>query len=288
MLNTLFIRHHVLRAEEGIEGASGGAPAEGNTNPATGTEGGQEGNAEGNPGTGTEGAGDGNRPGAGEQQNEGNPGDTIPEYSPEAAAKLDAQYDFNEPQGTEGGQEGGEQKTEGGEEYTVTFPEGFGGEEAEAFGSILAPIAKGSGLDGTAYGKLFADSYAAIETARQKSAWENRFRQDAELKRDWGSDYESNMKTARGHIAFLKEKAGLTDDDLAVFKSPKGMRALYAMATAQGEKPAAGLATGQASEKSWADAVLKDPNHPDRGALFNTSDPRYREVNARFRRAHGC
>lgn len=283
MLNILFNRNYVLRAEEGDEGTSGGGfPAEGSNTPTTDNEGGQESNTESTPGTGTEGG----HPGADETQTGNLPNTPIPEYTPEEAAKLDAQYEFNEPRSTEGS----EQKTEvTTEEYTVTFPEAFADSpEAAAFGSILAPIAKGSGLDGASYGKLFADSYAAIEAARQKSMWENRFRQDAELKRDWGSEYESNMKTARGHIAFLKEKAGLTDDDLAVFKSPKGMRALYAMATAHGEKPAAGLSNSQASEKSWADAVLKDPNHPDRDALFNTTDPRYREVNARFRRAHGC
>lgn len=290
MINTLFTRHYVLLAPEGSEGTSGGGSAtESRSTTATGDSGNTPATSSEEAGENTaESTGDGHPP-TGETQTVGTPGDNIPEYTPEAAAKLEAQYTLNEPQNTESGTNGSEPKTdESTEEYTVTFPEAFTAPEAAAFGTILAPIARESGLDGTAYGKLFADSYAAIEAARRKSVWEHRFRQDAELKRDWGSDYESNMKTARGHIAFLKQKAGLTDDDLACFQSPKGMRALYAMATAHGEKPAAGLTTSNAAEKSWADAVLKDPNHPDRNALFNTSDPRYKEINARFRRAHGC
>lgn len=291
MLNALFPQYYVLRAEESGEGVPGDSSPASESSAATGTE--AEGSSEIPPAAGAEGTGkssDGVQSGSGATQSGGDPVNNIPEYTPEAAAKLDAQYDFNEPQNPEDGAKGSEQKSEDREqEYAVTFPEEFAeAPEATAFGAILAPIAKESGLDGAAYGKLFAASYAAIESARQKSEWENRFRQDAELKRDWGSDYEANMKMARGHIAFLKEKAGLTEADLAVFKSPKGMRALYAMAAAHGEKPAAGLSTSQASEKSWADSVLKDPSHPDRNALFDTSDPRYKEINARFRRAHGC
>ncbi len=295
MINTLFTRHYVLLAPESSEGTSGGGSPVTESSSTTAT-GGTEGGTGNTPGSDTEGTGEnttesteGGQPSTSETQTVDTPGDNIPEYTPEAAAKLEAQYTLNEPQDTESGTNGSEPKTdESTEEYTIAFPEAFTSPESAAFGTILAPIARESGLDGTAYGKLFADSYAAIEAARQKSVWEHRFRQDAELKRDWGSNYESNMKTARGHIAFLKQKAGLTDDDLACFQSPKGMRALYAMATAHGEKPAAGLTTGNATEKSWADAVLKDPNHPDRNALFNTSDPRYKEINARFRRAHGC
>lgn len=140
-------------------------------------------------------------------------------------------------------------------------------------------------MDGEAFGKLFADSYAAIEAARERAEWQNRFLQDAELKKDWGADYEANMATARSHIDFLKEKAGLSEDDLAVFSSPKGMRALFAMASVHKAPPAAGLAASQ-TEKSWADAVMK-PGHPDYEAFTNPLNPRYKEVNQRWLRAHG-
>ena len=158
--------------------------------------------------------------------------------------------------------------------------------EVQAFNTILAPIAKQSGIDGTSFGKLFADAYTAITEAQQRAEWQNRYQQDTDLKKDWGADYEANMATARSHITFLKERAGLTDDDLAVFASPKGMRALYAMATAHATPPAAGLDMNTISEQTWAKSVMS-PDHPDHDAFTNPMNPRYKEINNRWLRANG-
>lgn len=218
----------------------------------------------------------------------------IPEYTPEAAAALDAAYALSEPAPDTSAQVDSPPETSpdpaadpAQQDYTISFPETFAqNAEAQAFNTILAPIAKQSGIDGTAFGKLFADSYAAIETARQQAEWRNRFQQDLDLKKDWGSDYEANMTTARGHIEFLKQKAGLTDADLAVFSSPKGMRALYAMATVHASPVAAGLDMGTITEQTWAKAVMQ-PGHADHDAFTNPLNPRYKEVNQRWLRANG-
>lgn len=216
------------------------------------------------------------------------PGIQIPEYSPEAAAALDAAYSITGATASEPAPNGQQPANpDSSSDYTITFPENFTQDsEAAAFNTILAPIARQSGIDGTAFGKLFADSYAAIESARQQAEWRNRFQQDADLKRDWGADYEANMLTARGHIEFLKQKAGLTDEDLAVFSSPKGMRALYAMAKSITSPHAAGLTGPTESDVSWAAAVMK-PGHADYEAFTNPLNPRYKEVNRRWLRAHG-
>lgn len=216
----------------------------------------------------------------------------IPEYTAEAAAALDAAYALSAPSVDENADpaqnsQSAIDNSQSSDDYTLTFPDTFAERpEAQAFSTILAPIAKESGIDGTAFGKLFADAYTAITDAQQRAEWQNRFQQDSDLKKDWGADYEANMSTARSHIAFLKERAGLTDDDLAVFASPKGMRALYAMATAHAAPPAAGLDTGTITEQTWARAVMQ-PDHADHDAFVNPMNPRYKEVNHRWLRANG-
>lgn len=217
----------------------------------------------------------------------------IPEYSKEAADALNAAYSLTEPAEPQSGlatpqSEDATAPDNGGQpDYTLTFPDTFAEHpEAAAFNTILAPIAKQSGIDGTAFGKLFADAYTAITDAQNRAEWQNRFQQDAALKKDWGADYEANMTTARSHIAFLKERAGLSDDDLAVFASPKGMRALYAMATAHATPPAAGLDANTITEQTWAKAVMQ-PDHADHDAFVNPMNPRYKEVNQRWLRANG-
>ncbi len=213
----------------------------------------------------------------------------MPEYTPQAFAELNAAYALGAPAEPNETEQAAEQRehTEAGADYTLTFPDSFADHpEAAAFNSILAPIAQQSGMDGEQFGKVFADAYTAITHAQQRAEWQNRFQQDVDLKKDWGADYETNMATARSHISFLKERAGLTDDDLAVFASPKGMRALYAMATAHATPPAAGLDTNSISDQTWAKAVMT-PDHPDHDAFTNPMHPRYKEINQRWLRANG-
>lgn len=217
----------------------------------------------------------------------------IPEYSKEAADALNAAYSLTEPAEPQSGlatpqSEDATAPDNGGQpDYTLTFPDTFAEHpEAAAYNTILAPIAQQSGIDGEAFGKLFAESYTAIENARQQAEWKNRLQQDTELKKDWGADYEANMRTARGLIQFLKDRAGLTDSDLTVFASPKGMRALYAMATAHAAPPAAGLEQNAITEKSWAQSIMQ-PDHPDHAAFVDPLNPRYREINQRWLRANG-
>ena len=215
-------------------------------------------------------------------------GTQIPEYTPDAAAALDAAYSITAPEtNQEQPQNTPAPAGDNPSDYAITFPENFiQDSEAQTFNTILAPIAKQSGISGEAFGKLFADSYAAIETARQQAEWRNRFQQDIDLKKDWGADYEANMNTARGHIEFLKQKAGLSESDLAVFSSPKGMRALYAMATSVSTPPAAGLSSTAETDANWAKAIMNS-SHPDHEAFTNPMHPRYKETNKRWLKANG-
>lgn len=128
MLNTLFIRHHVLRAAEG-EGTPGGAPAS-ETNPGEGTPG--EGKKEG------------------EQTNEGTPGEGTP-------------GDSTSKEGDPGeGKKEGETETE----YTLSFSESFTPDEH--FTKIATPIFKESGLDGAAGGKIVEGVMLALIDSQNK------------------------------------------------------------------------------------------------------------------------
>lgn len=83
----------------------------------------------------------------------------IPEYTPEAAAALDAAYALSEPAPDTSAQVDSPPETSpdssadpAQQDYTISFPETFAqNAEAQAFNTILAPIAKQSGIDGSTY-----------------------------------------------------------------------------------------------------------------------------------------
>lgn len=166
--------------------------------------------------------------------------------------------------------------------YTVEYPEGFPVDDT--FASIVTPIAKDSGLDGKTFGGLTAKVLQAVNDAE----YANMVKTDAELKKDWGSEYDTNMRLARSTAQKLMRQSGLTEPDLAVLQCPKGMRLLYAISQMTGEKPAAGTTPPSAAESSWAKDVMSNPNHPDYKDFRDPSSPRWRELNIRYNRATGA
>lgn len=202
----------------------------------------------------------------------------------DVAAAMAKAYAITEPEpeaeAEAGAEAGGEQK-EGEEEYQLSYPENWNADPA--FTELVTPIAKKSGIDGKTFGALTAEVIGKM----QEAEYANMVKTDAELKKDWGADYDANMKAARAEAAFLKKEAGLTDDDLRVFASPKGMRALYAISLTHGERGAAGMKEVSASDKAWAEEVMNNPAHPDYKAFHDVDDPRWRLVNERYNRAKG-
>ena len=202
----------------------------------------------------------------------------------DVAAAMAKAYAITEPEpeaeAEAGAEAGGEQK-EGEEEYQLSYPENWNADPA--FTELVTPIAKKSGIDGKTFGALTAEVIGKM----QEAEYANMVKTDAELKKDWGSDYDANMKAARAEAAFLKKEAGLTDEDLRVFASPKGMRALYAISLTHGERGAAGMKEVSASDKAWAEEVMTNPAHPDYKAFHDVDDPRWRLVNERYNRAKG-
>lgn len=163
--------------------------------------------------------------------------------------------------------------------YAVEYPEGFAVDPA--FAEIVAPVAKESGLEGKVFGALTARVVGAMQDAE----YANMVKTDAELKKDWGADYHANMKVAKATAERLMQGSGLSRQDLAVLQSPKGMRLLYAISQMTGERAAAGTAPAAASESSWAQEVMTNPQHPDYADFRDPSSPRWRQLNERYNRA---
>lgn len=72
-----------------------------------------------------------------------------------------------------------------------------------------------------------------------------------------------------------------------MFESPKGVKLLFRMGRLLGEQGAVEGRGAVQSESAWADAVSRDPSHPDYRALRDVDDPRFEEVVARYNRVRG-
>lgn len=172
--------------------------------------------------------------------------------------------------------------TEVAEEFAMEWPEGY--EASEEFAQITTEAAKAAGIaDGKLAGAYTAKVIAAIQEAADKRVAQD----DAELKADWGADYQTNMTECKSFVERMGAKAGLTDEDVAVLATPKGMRLIQAIRAEVGEGVAAQGKRASAADQSWAREVMSNPSHPDYKAFHNPSDPRWREVNKRFNAIKG-
>ena len=167
-------------------------------------------------------------------------------------------------------------------EFAMEWPDGY--EATEEFTGIVTAAATEAGLtDGKLAGAYTAKVIAALQDAADKQVAAD----DAALKADWGADYQTNMTECEAFVKRLSAKAGLTDADVAVLATPKGMRLVQAIRTEVGEGQAATARRVSEADASWARGVMTNPNHPDYHAFHNTSDPRWREVNKRYNAIKG-
>lgn len=176
-----------------------------------------------------------------------------------------------------------EQKPDSEEEqpYAIEWPEGY--EATPEFEAVAVEAAKGSGLDGKAAGLYTSRVLDALNEVEIK----NMERTDAELKEEWGGDYNARMKECKSFLSRHAKQSGLTNEDIAVLQSPKGFRLIYSFMQATGESPAH-MGKADASTKSWAHEAMNNPSHPDYKALHELNDPRHDEVTRRWYRAQGA
>lgn len=167
------------------------------------------------------------------------------------------------------------------EAYAVEFPEHF--VPTEEFSRLVTPVGRELGIDG----KLFGEAAARVVEALQREEVERMAESDRALKEEWGADYKANKREARRFYKWCQEEGGLSAEDLRVFESPKGVKLLYRMSRRLGERGAVEGRGAVQSEAAWADAVSRDPSHPDYKALRDVDNPRFEEVVARYNRARG-
>lgn len=162
------------------------------------------------------------------------------------------------------------------DDYQIEWPDGV--EADPGFAEMATTAAKVAGLDGKAAGAYTA---AVIDAIKQQER-ENFIKSDTELKEQWGSDYQTNMRACKAFLARHAKESGLTQQDVAVLESPKGFRLLYSFMNRTGEQPAHGTEKPTMQEKSWAHSVMHDPSHSDYRAFHDIEDTRYNDVHARY------
>lgn len=161
-------------------------------------------------------------------------------------------------------------------EYTIAWPETF--KPSDTFSAMATQAAKEAGLDGAAAGAYTAAVWQQLQQQEQQRLAESH----AALKTEWGADFEGNLAGAKNMLRQLKASAHVDEEAAQLLQSPKGMKLLHGLASFVGERPAAGIRQAAPDASNWAHEVMTNPAHPDYNAFHNPSDPRWREVNARY------
>lgn len=192
----------------------------------------------------------------------------TPQEQPEQTGKEDQDNNENPPAETK--------------EYTLDLPEDL--EVTEDFKAILHEHAKDSGLDGKAAGKYVSGVIKAMQEAEQT----NLAKTSAELREDWGKNFNAHMQQVKNFTAKLRVKSGLTPEDLAPLQSPKGYRLLYALMQATGESPlVTGAPAPQTDGKQEAQRMLTDPTHRYYQAIQDPTHPDFPAANSEYNRLIG-
>lgn len=167
-------------------------------------------------------------------------------------------------------------------EYKLDLPEDL--EVTDDFKALLHEQAKESGLDGKAAGKYVSGVIKAMQQAEQ----DNINKTTAELREEWGKNFNANMQQVKNFTAKLRVKSGLTPEDMAPLQSPKGYRLLFALMKSTGEAPLiTGTPTPQLDGKQEAQRMLTDPTHRYYQAIQDTSHPDFTAANTEYNRLIG-
>lgn len=212
-------------------------------------------------------------PGESESEGEGE----APSFNLDAASEPDPAPGDDNPQNSDK-----EENPDDTEEYAIELPENF--QASDDFKTLITQQAKAAGLDGKTAGQYVSGVIGAMQKAEQETIAKS----TKALKEEWGTNFNANMQQVKQFTAKLRDKAGLTAEDLAPLQSPKGFKLLHALMTTTGESPYIGTKTAPArSNADEAKAMLTDPQHPDFSALDDPQHPRHMEANRKYNRLVG-
>lgn len=217
----------------------------------------------------------------------------APATPPSGAPQPDTQEDTadfsldKEPPPAQEQQPPPDQKEDGKEEkkepeYVLELPDDL--EVTDEFKDILKERARESGLDGKAAGKYVSGVIKAMEEAEQANITQG----TKELREDWGKNFNANMDAVKTFAFKLREKSGLTPQDLAPLQSPKGYRLLHALQQLVGEDTFVDGKTAPVIDpQKEAQRMLTDPSHRYYKAIHDQTDPLFLEANHEYNRLVG-
>lgn len=167
--------------------------------------------------------------------------------------------------------------------YEIEWGDGF--VENDALREMLKGHAQSSGLPPEAAGKFLQEVAASIRADEETALKES----DRSLREDWGSDYETNVASAKAFAQKLSRESGVPMEKMGVFASPDGFRLLNAIAKTVGE---GGLKGDRQTVKTMnsaqeAEEVLTNPNHRYYKAIAEPSHPLYQEARDYYNRLVG-
>lgn len=139
---------------------------------------------------------------------------------------------------------------------------------------MITQAAQKCGLQADSAGKFVAQVCAGLKAAQDQA-----FQQASEsLMREWGSNYDNNMKSAGQFLATMARHLGI--EDTHVLMHPSVFRLAHAMRQMNGTKMAAGTstATDTRTAQQKFDALIADP--AKHSILMNPMHPDYKKVAA--------
>ena len=148
----------------------------------------------------------------------------------------------------------------------------------------LGGLAQSLGIPGAAAAELLNKG---LEIYQARYREQNR-QLGAELKKEWGKDFASRLKSTQAFAARLGREAGLKADDMGVLMSPYGIRLLDAMRAKLSE--GGGFAgRGQQQPKLTRQQQI-DAFHANKekmSAILDPTHPLYDSANAELNRLYG-
>ena len=179
---------------------------------------------------------------------------------------------------------GDESAVEDAEQEEYEFDLGEGSQIPAEIHGELASVARELGIPGAAAAELLNRGLAVYQ--ERYNALNREL--GAELKREWGRDFASRLKSTQAFAARLGREAGLKPEDMRVMMSPHGVRLLDAMRAKLSE--GGGFAgRGQVQPKltraQQIEAFHSDPQKM--AAVLDPTNPLYESANAELNRLYG-
>ncbi|MEG0334385.1 MAG: hypothetical protein RR607_07880 [Akkermansia sp.] len=197
-------------------------------------------------------------------------------------AQTETSFDFNADPENENPDDKTPETTNNEQEYTLELPDDL--QTSDDFRALITQQAKTAGLDGKTAGKYVS----GIITAMQQAETENTQKSTQQLKEEWGANFNANITAVKQFTSKLLTKSGLTSEDLAPLKSPKGYKLLHALMTTTGEAPfITGTNTPPRNNADEARGLRTVPQHPDYKARDDPQHPRHAEANRKYNKLVG-